>query len=242
MIMSSRFEPLPADTEARLAGFTELAATAIANAEAQAEVAASRARIVAASDETRRRIERDQHDGVQQRLVTQAMMLSGIRDQVPADVRAEVDEVRDELAATRQELRDLCQGVHPTILTEVGLGAAIRALARRSPLPVRAQVRAGGRLPGPCEITAYYVAAEAFTNAAKHAGASAVDILIEEAGGTLTVQVRDDGAGGADASRGSGLTGLRDRVEAVGGSMTVDSPAGAGTVLTVLLPVTADDH
>jgi signal transduction histidine kinase len=242
MIMSSWSEPLPADTEARLAGFTELAATAIANAEAQAEVAASRARIVAASDETRRRIERDLHDGVQQRLVTQAMMLSGIRGQVPADVRAEVDEVRDELAATRQELRDLCQGVHPTILTEVGLGAAIRALARRSPLLVRVQMRAGGRLPGPCEITAYYVAAEAFTNAAKHAGASAVDILIEEAGGTLTVQVRDDGAGGADASRGSGLTGLRDRVEAVGGSMTVDSPAGAGTVLTVLLPVTADDH
>jgi signal transduction histidine kinase len=170
------------------------------------------------------------------------VMLSSIRDQVPADVRAEVDEVRDELAATRQELRDLCQGVHPTILTEVGLGAAIRALARRSPLPVRVQMRAGGRLPSSCEITAYYVAAEAFTNAAKHADASAVDIVIEQADGTLTVQVCDDGAGGADASRGSGLTGLRDRVEAVGGSMTVDSPAGAGTVLTVLLPVTADDH
>jgi predicted ATPase/signal transduction histidine kinase len=217
-------------------------AVSLDNAQLYAEVAASRARIVAASDETRRRIERDLHDGVQQRLVTQAMMLSGIRDQVPADVRAEVDEVRDELAATRQELRDLCQGVHPTILTEVGLGAAIRALARRSPLPVRVQMRAVGRLPSSCEITAYYVAAEAFTNAAKHANASAVDIVIEEAGGTLTVQVRDDGVGGADASRGSGLTGLRDRVEAVGGSMTVDSPAGVGTALTVLLPVTTDDH
>jgi signal transduction histidine kinase len=242
MILSSRFEPLPPDTEARLAGFTELVATTIANAEARAEVAASRARIVAAADETRRRIERDLHDGVQQRLVTQAMMLSGIRDQVPADVRAAVDQVRDELAATRQELRDLCQGVHPTILVEVGLGAAIRALARRSPLPVLVQMRAGGRLPVSCEITAYYVAAEAFTNAAKHAGASAVDIVIEEAGGTLTVRVSDDGVGGADASRGSGLTGLRDRVEAVGGSMTLDSPAGVGTVLTVLLPVIADDH
>ena len=212
-------------------------AVSLNNAQLYAEVAASRARIVAAADETRRRIERDLHDGVQQRLVTQAMMLSGIRDRVPADVRAEVDEVRDELAATRQELRDLCQGVHPTILTEVGLGAAIRALARRSPLPVRVQMRAAGRLPGSCEITAYYVAAEAFTNAAKHANASAVDILIEESDGTLTVQVRDDGDGGADASRGSGLTGLRDRVEAVGGSMTLDSTAGAGTVLTVLLPV-----
>jgi signal transduction histidine kinase len=242
MVVASEREPLPAGTEARLARFTELAATGIANAQAQAEVAASRARIVAAADETRRRIERDLHDGVQQRLVTQALMLSGIRDRVPADVRADLDEARDELAATRQELRDLCQGVHPALLVEVGLGAAIRALARRSPLPVRVQMQAEGRLPGSCEVTAYYVAAEAFTNAAKHASASAVDILIEEADGTLTVQVRDDGVGGADASRGSGLTGLRDRVEAVGGRMTLVSTAGTGTVLTVLLPVSADDH
>jgi signal transduction histidine kinase len=242
MILSSRFGPLPTDTEARLAGFTELVATAIANAEAQAEVAASRARIVAAADETRRRIERDLHDGVQQRLVTQALMLSVIRDKVPAAVRPEVDQVRDEMAAAREELRDLCQGVHPAILVELGLGAAVRALARRSPLPVRVQVRVGGRLPGSCEVTAYYVAAEAFTNAAKHANAAAVDILLEEVGGTLTVQVRDDGAGGADPGRGSGLTGLRDRVEAVGGTMTIDSPAGAGTVLTVRLPVTAAEH
>jgi signal transduction histidine kinase len=104
------------------------------------------------------------------------------------------------------------------------------------------QLRANGRLPGSCEVTAYYVAAEAFTNAAKHANASAVDILIEEAGGTLGVEVTDVGVGGAGARRGSGLTGLRDRVEAVGGSMTLDSPAGVGTVLTVLLPVTAEDH
>jgi signal transduction histidine kinase len=235
-------EPLPAETESRLAGFTELAATAIANAQVRAEVSASRARILAAADEARRRIERDLHDGVQQRLVTQALMLSGIRDRVPAKVRADVDEVRDEMAATRQELRDICQGVHPTILVELGLGAAVRALARRSPLPVRVQIQADRRLPASCEVTAYYVAAEAFTNAAKHANASAVDILIEEAGGTLTLQVRDDGAGGADASRGSGLTGLRDRVEAVGGSMTMESPAGAGTVLTVRLPATAADH
>jgi signal transduction histidine kinase len=127
----------------------------------------------------------------------------------------------------------------PQLAMVAGLGAAIRALARRSPLPVRVQVRADGRLPGSCEITAYYVATEAFTNAAKHAGASAVDILVEQADPMLKVQVRDDGAGGADESRGSGLTGLRDRVEAVGGSMTLDSQAGAGTVLTVLLPLTA---
>jgi signal transduction histidine kinase len=207
-----------------------------------AELTASRRRILAVGDETRRRIERDLHDGVQQRLVTLALMLSGIRDKAPADIRAEIDEVSDELAATRQELRDLSHGLHPAILVEVGLGAAVRALARRSPLPVRVQLRADGRLPGSCEATAYYVAAEAFTNAAKHAMASAVDILIERADSTLTVQVRDDGVGGADSSQGSGLIGLRDRVEAVGGTMTLDSPAGAGTVLTVLLPVTTDDH
>ena len=242
VVISTSDDPLPSDAEVRLAGFTDLAATAIANAQARSEVAASRARVVAAADETRRRIERDLHDGVQQRLVTQALMLSGIRDRVPAEVRADVDEVREELAATRQELRDLCQGVHPAILVELGLGAAIRALARRSPLPVRLQMRAAGRFPGSCEVTAYYVVVEAFTNAAKHAKASAVDIVIEEADGALTVEVRDDGAGGADTGRGSGLTGLRDRVGAVGGSMTVDSRDGAGTVLTVLLPVTADDR
>jgi signal transduction histidine kinase len=207
-----------------------------------AELTASRRRILAVGDEMRRRIERDLHDGVQQHLVTLSLMLRGIRDRVPADVRADVDEVNDELAGTLEELRDLSRGLHPAVLVEAGLGPAVRALARRSPLPVRVQVRADGRLPGSCEATAYYVAAEAFTNAAKHAAASAVDILIERADGELTVQVRDDGVGGADATRGSGLVGLRDRVEAVGGTMTLDSPARAGTVLTVRLPVTTEDH
>ena len=176
----------------------------------------------------RRRIERDLHDGVQQRLVTLSLMLRGIRDRVPADVRTDADEVCDGLAGTLEELRDLSRGLHPAILVEAGLGPAVRALARRSPLPVRVQMRADGRLPGSCEAAAYYVAAEAFTNAAKHAAASAVDILIERADGALTVQVRDDGVGGADTARGSGLVGLRDRVEAVGGTMTLDSPARAG--------------
>jgi signal transduction histidine kinase len=207
-----------------------------------AELTASRRRILAVGDEMRRRIERDLHDGVQQHLVTLSLMLRGIRDRAPADVRADVDEVCDELADALEELRDLSRGLHPAVLVEAGLGPAVRALARRSPLPVRVQVRADGRLPGSCEATAYYVAAEAFTNAAKHAAASAVDILIERADGELTVQVRDDGVGGADAARGSGLVGLRDRVEAVGGTMTLDSPARAGTVLTVRLPVTTEDH
>src|ERR1700729_57556 len=207
-----------------------------------AELTASRRRILAVSDQMRRRIERDLHDGVQQHLVTLSLMLRGIRDRAPADVRADVDEVRDGLAGTLEELRDISRGLHPAILAEAGLGPAVRALARRSPLPVRVQVRTDGRLPGSCEATAYYVAAEAFTNAAKHAEASAVDILIGRADGTLTVQVRDDGVGGADAPPGSGLVGLRDRVEAVGGTMTLDSPSMAGPVLTVRLPVTTGDH
>jgi signal transduction histidine kinase len=193
-------------------------------------------------DQMRRQIERDLHDGVQQHLVTLSLRLRAIDDRMPDDVRAEVDEVRDGLAVTLEELRDISRGLHPAILAEAGLGPAVRALARRSPLPVRVQVRDDGRLPASSEATAYYVAAEAFTNAAKHAAASTVDILIERADGTLTVQVRDDGVGGADTARGSGLVGLRDRVEAVGGTMTLDSPARAGTVLTVRLPVTAEDH
>jgi signal transduction histidine kinase/thioredoxin reductase len=206
------------------------------------ELTASRRRILAVGDQMRRQIERDLHDGAQQHLVSLSLMLRGIRDQAPADIRADIDEVSDGLAGALQELRDLSRGLHPAILAEAGLGPAVRALARRSPLPVRVQVQAGGRLPAASEATAYYVAAEAFTNAAKHAAASAVDILIERAGAVLTVQVRDDGVGGADATRGSGLTGLRDRVEAVGGTMTLDSPARAGTVLTVQLPVTAEVH
>jgi signal transduction histidine kinase len=207
-----------------------------------AELTASRRRILVAGDHTRRRIERDLHDGAQQHLVSLSLRLRGIRDRAPADVRADLDEVYDGLAGALEELRDLSHGLHPAILVEAGLGPAVRALARRAPLPVRVQVRAGGRLPGASEATAYYVAAEAFTNAVKHAEASAVDIIIERADGLLTVQVRDDGAGGADPTRGSGLVGLRDRVEAVGGTMTLDSPPKAGTVLTVQLPVTAEDH
>jgi signal transduction histidine kinase len=205
-----------------------------------ADLTDSRRRILAVGDQMRRRIERDLHDGVQQHLVTLSLMVCGIRDRAPADIRADVDEICEGLAGTLEELRDLSRGLHPAILVEAGLGPAVRALARRSSLPVRVQVRADGRLPDSCEATAYYVAAEAFTNAAKHAAASAVDILIERIDGALTVQVRDDGIGGADVTRGSGLVGLRDRVEAVGGTMTLDSPARAGTVLTVRLPVTAE--
>jgi signal transduction histidine kinase len=206
------------------------------------ELAASRRRIVAVGDETRRRIERNLHDGVQQRIVTLALMLRGVQDSVPgnlADVRSHIGEVSDGLNAALEELRDLSRGLHPAILTESGLGPALRSLARRSALPVRLDLRHTARLADSQEVTAYYVASEAFANAAKHAQASAVDILVDSADGALIVQVSDDGVGGAEAGRGSGLAGLRDRVEAVGGVMTLNSPAGAGTVLTVRLPMEA---
>jgi signal transduction histidine kinase len=207
-----------------------------------AELAASRRRILAVGDETRRRIERNLHDGVQQRIVTLSLMLRGVQDKVPdglADVRADIDQVSDGLAGALEELRDLSRGLHPAILSDAGLGPALRSLARRSALPVRVEMEDTGRLADSQEVTAYYVASEAFANAAKHARASAVHILVTTADGWLIVRVSDDGVGGADASRGSGLAGLRDRVEAVGGVMALDSPAGSGTVLTVRLPLEA---
>jgi signal transduction histidine kinase len=204
-----------------------------------ADLAASRRRIVAAADEMRRRIERNLHDGVQQRLVTLSLKLGSVRDQVPGSlpaVRDDLDRLAEVLAETLDEIRDLARGVHPAILAEAGLGAALDGLARRSALPVRLHLHVDGRLPAEAEATAYYVVSEAFANAVKHARASGVDIRVEAAEGMLTVRVSDDGVGGADAGRGSGLTGLRDRVEAVGGTLAVHSPPGAGTVLTACLP------
>jgi signal transduction histidine kinase len=205
-----------------------------------ADLTASRRRIVAAGDEMRRRIERNLHDGVQQRLVTLSLRLGGVRDRVPDGlpaIRDDLDQLGDVVAETLDELRDLARGVHPAILVEAGLGSALQGLARRSALPVRLHVHVDGRLPAESEATAYYVVSEAFANAVKHASASAVDIRVEAAEGTLTVQVSDDGVGGADTSRGSGLTGIRDRVEAVGGTLAVHSPVGSGTVLTARLPL-----
>jgi signal transduction histidine kinase len=204
-----------------------------------ADLTASRRRIVAAGDETRRQIERNLHDGVQQRLVTVSLRLGGVRDRVPVGlpaIRDDLDRLADVLTETLDELRDLARGVHPAILVEAGLGSALDGLARRSVLPVRLDVQVDGRLPAECEATAYYVVSEAFANAVKHASASAVEIRVEAVEGILTVRVSDDGVGGADASSGSGLTGIRDRVEAVGGTLAVHSPPGSGTVLTARLP------
>ena len=232
----------PADTESQIAEFTELLATAIANAENRAEVAASRARIVAASDETRRRIERDLHDGAQQRLVSLGLELRATESNLPSELtelRADVDRVADELDGVVDDLREISRGIHPAILSEGGLAPALRTLARRSATPVDLDLQTDARFPEPIEVAAYYVVSEALTNAAKHARAASAHVAVDTRDGVLRIAVRDDGAGGADPARGSGLVGLRDRVEALGGRIDVTSPIGGGTALVIELPVDA---
>jgi GAF domain-containing protein len=241
MVASSTGEPLPADTEARLAGFTELVATAIANAEAQVALRASRARIVAAADATRRQIERELHAGAQQRLVSLALQLRAAQADVPpgaAGLVAELDQVAGGLTGVLEELREFARGIHPAILADGGLGPALRTLARRCPIPVTLEVQAGGRLPEPAEVCAYYVASEALANAAKHSRAATVTVQVLAGGDALTVQVRDDGVGGARLGAGTGLIGLKDRVEALGGRFTLHSTLGEGTTVTAQLPLT----
>jgi signal transduction histidine kinase len=241
VVAFGRQELLPADTEHRLAGFTELVATAIANAEGQAALAASRARIVATADQTRRRIERDLHDGAQQRLATLALHLRAAQAAaLPAtgELSAQLARAVAEANGALEDLRETARGIHPAILARGGLPAALKTLAGRSPIPVELRVAAEGRLPEPVEVSAYYVAAEALTNVARHARATSVSVDVEVAGEVLRVAVRDDGCGGADFSGGTGLVGLKDRVEAIGGRIFLDSPRGAGTSLHVDLPIT----
>jgi signal transduction histidine kinase len=233
-------EPLPADLEDRLAKFTELLATAIANAEGRAELDASRARIVATADATRRRIERDLHDGAQQQLVWLALALRAAQATVPEELtqhRTELSRVIDGLTATLDDLREIALGIHPAGLSEDGLTPALKRLAARSPLRVNLDCRADDRFPEPVEVTAYYVVSESLTNAAKYAEIPVVDVAVAADGGALRVEVRDEGRGGADPARGSGLLGLKDRVEAIGGTMRLTSPPGAGTSLFVELPL-----
>ena len=236
-------EPLPPGTEQRLAAFTELVATAIANAQAQADLAASRARIVVTADETRRRIERDLHDGAQQRLVSLALQLRAAQATMPPELSplaAELDGVTAGLTDALDELREFARGIHPVILTEGGLGPALKGLARRSAVPVELDMRTTGRLRDPVEVAAYYVVSEALTNAAKHANASSVAVGVGAGGGVLRISVHDDGVGGARFAHGTGLVGLKDRVEALGGRIWLESPPGVGTSLQVELPL--DDH
>jgi signal transduction histidine kinase len=237
---SSGEESLPADTEARLASFTELVATAIANAESRAALTASRARIVAAADESRRRIERDLHDGTQQQLVNLMLELRMV------EVRglSEVSELKAQLARTErglagalEELQEISRGIHPAILMRGGLEPALRALARRSTVAVELDLRAEHRLPEHVEVAAYYIVSEALTNAAKHAQASVVNVELEAHDAILQLAIRDDGIGGADPAHGSGLVGLSDRIEALGGTLEVTSPTGSGTTLLIEIPL-----
>jgi signal transduction histidine kinase len=242
-VASTSDEPLPADTEARLAGFTELVATAIANAEAQAALTASRERIVVAADAARRRIERDLHDGTQQRLVALGFELRMAHATVPVELpelRAQIAQVVDGLVGTVEELREVSRGIHPSILSEGGLGPALRTLARRAAIPVEVDIRTETRPEDRIEVAAYYVVSEALTNTVKHADASSALVLVEQRDALLHLSIRDDGIGGADPTRGSGLIGLRDRVQALGGSIEISSPPGGGTAILVKLPLQPD--
>ena len=234
--------PFAAGTADQMADFTELVATAVGNAESRAELAASRTRIVAAADETRRRIERDLHDGTQQRLVSLGLELQLAQSLVPAgltELETQIRRVADELAGVVEDLREVARGIHPAILSEGGLRPALKTLARRAAIAVELNADAVGRLPEPVEVAAYYLVSESLTNATRHARATMVTVDAEAAGGTLQVSVRDDGAGGADPVRGSGLVGLKDRIEALGGTFWMHSPAGGGTTVSCELPVMA---
>jgi signal transduction histidine kinase len=237
---TAELEPLPGEAERRLGDFAELVSQALANADAREKLAASRARIVEAGDAERRRLERNLHDGAQQRLVALALQLrlaeSALRDD-PERAGAQLAGASAQLEEALMELRELGRGIHPAILTDRGLGPAIEALATRAPLPVELTDLPDERLPEPVEAAAYYMVAEAVTNAAKYAQASTVSVSIRRSDGRAVVQVADDGVGGADPGAGSGLRGLADRLEALDGHLRVESPPNRGTRLEAEIPL-----
>ena len=233
-------ERLPADSEARLMAFCELVSLAVASAQAREDLQSSRARIVKAGDEQRRRLERNLHDGAQQRLVSVALTLRLVRSRLGGDPSSDVepllDRAADELDNALEELRELARGLHPAALTEQGLSSALRALAHRLPIEVKVQ-EFERRLPEHLEATAYYIGSEALTNVAKHAQATSANVTFSCDGEMLRFEITDDGCGGADPRAGSGILGLRDRAEAAGGTVFVISPPGKGTVVTATLPL-----
>ncbi len=234
---SDRF---PADVEARLEKFTNLVAVALANAEAHEQLTASRARIVQAGDAERRRLERNLHDGAQQRFVSLALGLRLAQSQLTADPGAAAEllaRAGEELALGLEELRELARGIHPAVLTDRGLAAAVEALAARATLPVELNSLPSERLPEPIEAAAYYVVSESLANVAKYAAASQAQVDLARDDGLLVVEVSDDGVGGADPGKGSGLRGLTDRVEALGGRLQVSSERGRGTTVRAELPL-----
>jgi signal transduction histidine kinase len=236
---STEERAFPADAEERLARFTDLVATSVQNATMRDQLAASRARVIAAADESRRRIERNLHDGAQQRLVSLSVSLRLAQARLrtnPQGAAEILSAASNELTHALAELRELARGIHPAILTDRGLEAALNALAARAPVPVEVTA-CPQHLPAPVEAAAYYIVSEALTNASKHAAATRAWVSLREEEGTLYLSVRDDGVGGADPTRGSGLIGLRDRVEALAGTIEIDSPQGTGTRVDAAIPV-----
>jgi signal transduction histidine kinase len=234
----------PEVVEPRLSEFTELVATAIANAESRAELAASRARVVAAADQTRRRIERNLHDGTQQRLISVGLQLRAAEalaapDQ--AELRAQISDAALGLTGAVAELQEISRGIHPAILSRGGLREALKALARRSSVPVELHAAVDGELPEQVEVATYYLVSEALTNAAKHARASVLQVDAETDDGVVRLSITDDGVGGADPDAGSGLVGLKDRVEALGGDLRISSAPGHGTALRATIPIEHGD-
>ncbi len=241
VVSTTRDAPLASDAEARIEQFAELVSLGLANAEARAEVAASRARIVAAGDAERRRLERNLHDGAQQQLVTLSLALRMARSRLDgaSEVAAMLDDAGDQLTQALAALRELARGIHPAILSDQGLRPAVEALAGRCPVPVELSIDLPADVPEQVEATVYYVVAEALTNIAKYADAERARVSACSNQEQLIVEVADDGVGGADGTLGSGLSGLADRVSALGGRLRVVSPAGSGTTVTAELPIAA---
>jgi signal transduction histidine kinase len=241
VVLSRNPEPFPLDTEARLAEFSRHAGIAVANDKSSSDLAESRARIVRAGDEARRRFERDLHDGAQQRLVSLGLDLRTAEATLPpelGDLRGRLSRLGTGLSDVLDDLRELSRGIHPAVLSADGLTPALSSLALRSAVPVDLRLDLGNeRFEQPVEVAAYYVASESLTNTAKHAQASRAELSAGRREGWLELSVRDDGRGGAVASSGSGLTGLVDRVEAVGGTIRIESPPGLGTAVQVKLPI-----
>jgi signal transduction histidine kinase len=230
-------EILHDDTETRLTDFTHLVASSISNVQARNNLIASRSRIVTASDETRRRIERNLHDGIQARVLALGLGLRAVRARfpLPPEVQAGLDEVAHDLEGVLEEIRVFSQGLHPALLARSGLGPSLRALGRRSPIRVNLDVAGDARLPEPVETAVYYVVSEALANAAKHSQAAEVSVAVVLDSARVRATVADDGVGGAALARGSGLIGLVDRVEALGGMFTLESPVGRGTTISIEL-------
>ncbi|HSI79328.1 MAG TPA: histidine kinase, partial [Solirubrobacterales bacterium] len=243
MATSERPYAFPPGTEQRIGDFAELVTAALANADARDQLAASRVRIVAAADAARRRIERDLHDGAQQRLVSLALSLRLLQSTLdPAsDAGRELEAARAELDQALDELRELARGIHPSVLTDRGLDAALAGLASRAPVPVEVDAEGSGDLPPELQTTAYFVAAEGLTNAFKHARCSSARVRVRVRDGLATVEVHDDGVGGTDPFAGSGLRGLADRVSALGGSLEIESPEGEGTTIRARIAVSASE-